>query len=132
MKAPDGTPIVATPENIPGTCAVEFNADGTFWHLGGTNIDWDSQKTVLLAGQTVFIDENDNEWLQSQLIADDADELPAEQIKPWFHDRVLRRVEILKTVEALMDRVTGQKLKVKDCQYLTRAVTLLLDRSEPE
>ncbi|RWH50257.1 hypothetical protein [Mesorhizobium sp.] len=131
MKAPDGSPIVATLETIPGSCGIVFDEDGS-WNYNGTELDWDGQQTVLRAGQTVFVDENGKEWLESQLVPDDAEELPADQIKPWFHDRELRRVEIVNTIEKLMERITHKKLLVKDCEFLTRAVTLLLTRSEPE
>ncbi|RWD43919.1 hypothetical protein [Mesorhizobium sp.] len=129
MKAPDGTPIVATLETIPGSSGIVFDEDGS-WNYSGTELDWDGQQTVLRAGQTVFVDENGKQWLESQLIPED--DFPLNEIKPWHRDRSLRWIEIVNTIEALMVRVTGKKLKVKDCQYLTRAVTLLLDRSEPE
>ncbi|RUU76131.1 hypothetical protein [Mesorhizobium sp. M7A.F.Ca.MR.362.00.0.0] len=133
MKAPDGTAIDRTKEVILGECGINWDDDGSYDFDGtGTVPDWDSQETVTIAGQTVFFDEAGREWLQSQLIPEAADELPADQIKPWYVDRALRRVEIVNTVQALMERTTGKKLAVKDCQYLTRAVTLLLDRSEPE
>ncbi|ESY35716.1 hypothetical protein NKK48_30240 [Mesorhizobium sp. C386A] len=132
MKAPDGTAIDRTKEVILGECGINWNDDGSFDFDGsGTQPDWDSQETATLAGQTVFFDEAGREWLESQLIPDDAEELPADQIKPWYIDRALRRVEIVNTIDALMVRVTGKKIAVKDCQALTRAITLLLDRSEP-
>ncbi|RWM32589.1 MAG: hypothetical protein EOR77_21400 [Mesorhizobium sp.] len=130
MKAPDGTPIVSTLETIPGSAGIVFDEDGSWNYDGnGTELDWDGQQTVLRAGQTVFVDENGKEWLESQLIPEKA--RPRKNIKPWHHDRALRRIEIVNTVEALMERTTGKPLLVKDCQYLTRAITLLLDRSEP-
>ncbi|TPJ51771.1 MULTISPECIES: hypothetical protein [unclassified Mesorhizobium] len=131
MKAPDGTAIVATLENTPGTCGVVFENDGTWDFDGsGTEHNYDGQETVTRADQTVFIDEDGKEWLESQLIPDSA--RPRKNIKPWFHDRELRRIEIVNTIESLMERTTGKKLKVAECEYLTRAVTLLLTRSEPE
>ncbi|TPL66571.1 hypothetical protein [Mesorhizobium sp. B2-4-1] len=130
MKAPDGTEIVGTLETTPGTCGVIFNEDGSYDFDGtGTQHNYDGQETVTAAGQVVFVDENGGEWLQCQLIDDDAE---PREVAPWYHDRDLRRIEIVNTVEDLMRRVTGKELKVKDCQYLTRAVTLLLTRSEPE
>ncbi|MBN9548515.1 MAG: hypothetical protein J0H31_06425 [Alphaproteobacteria bacterium] len=132
MKAPDGAEIVATVEDILGsTCGIVWDEDGSYDFDGsGTEVNWDGSTTREIAGQTVFQDENGKEWLESQLIPDKA--RARKNIKPWFHDRKLRRIEIVNTVEKLMERTTGKKLKVAECEFLTRAVTLLLDRSEPE
>lgn len=131
MKAPDGTPITGTREIIPGTCGITFEDDNSWEYDGnGTDVDWNGQRTVQIAEQNVYVDENGSEWLESQLIPDDAE--PIKVIQPWHHDRELRRIEIVNTVEALMERCTDKTIKVKDCQYLQRAVTLLLNRSEPD
>ncbi|TPL42571.1 hypothetical protein [Mesorhizobium sp. B2-4-5] len=131
MKAPDGTEIVGTLETTPGVCGILFDEDGSYDFDGtGTEHNYDGQETVTIAGQTVFVDYNGNEWLEGQLIPDKA--RARKNIKPWFHNRDWRRVEIVNTIEALMERTTGNKLKVAECEFLTRAVTLLLTRSEPE
>ncbi|TIW53854.1 MAG: hypothetical protein E5V54_24135 [Mesorhizobium sp.] len=134
MKAPDGSEIVATVEDILAcSCGILWDKDGTWDFDGnGTDVNWDGSETRQIAGQLVFQDDSGRMWLEGQLIPEDAEELPADQIKPWFHNREWRRVEIVNTIEALMERTTGKKLKVAECEYLTRAVTLLLTRSEPE
>jgi hypothetical protein len=76
LFAPDGTLIVSTKEVIPGTCDISYdnpvsrNADGTFSfeYTGGTDVDWDGQKTVTRLRQRVFIDEAGDEWLEDQLV----------------------------------------------------------------
>lgn len=130
MKAPDGTPIVATLETIPGEAPLAWGEGFDFEFRGGTEVYWDDQKTVRRAGQDVYLDEEGNEWLESQLVDDDAEPVDIFKIEPWHRNRELRRIEIVNTVETLMWTITGKPLKVADCQYLQRAVTLLLNRSE--
>lgn len=92
LYAPDGeTPIVGTFERVPG-CAllindgITRNSDGTFEfdYEGETNIYWDEQVTVLrrpedaskaAAPQRVFVDEDGDGWLESELILREDEEL---------------------------------------------------------
>lgn len=89
LFAPDGTPIVSTLERVPGSCDiinenVTRNEDGTFdfeW-CGETELHWDGQETVerdiTLGGsvmQRVFIDADGDEWLESQLVLRDEDDV---------------------------------------------------------
>ena len=122
MKAPDGTPIVATLETIPGSCGVFLNDDGAWEYDGnGTYVCWDAQETEEYAGQPVFLDEDNKEWLESQLIPDDADPQPHPQ--PWYRDYQLRQKEIENTIEALFARITGgKKIECRDVPELREAV----------
>jgi len=95
--APDGTKIVSTKETVPGTCDVNDDSysivDGRldFDHGGGTDMDWDAQKTVEVRGEQMFLDEEEGEWPACALVLvpneidPDADEesdraLPAEAV----------------------------------------------------
>lgn len=71
--APDGTPIKGTLERIQG-CAFAFTLtrddNGTLLpdYYGETKIYWDTQETITSCDETVYLDENENQWLESQLI----------------------------------------------------------------
>lgn len=64
----DGNPIVSTKETIPGLCGIEEDSFESgqggieFESGGGTNVDWDNQKTVTVNGQRIFVDDADREW----------------------------------------------------------------------
>jgi len=130
MKAPDGTAIVATVEVLAGTAGVFY--DGPSWDYDGTGtqMDWDDQTTKVIAGQLVFADDNGKEWLESQLISDDAE--PLQEIPPWFHDRDLRKMEITNTITALLGRISDTPVDVDECEFCQRAITLILNRTEPK
>lgn len=114
MKAPNGNPIVATDERCPGTSGILWDEDGTWDYDGnGTEMGWDAQDTVKLGGQIVFLDEDSNQWLECQLIPDDAEPLPADQIKPWHADKKLRQIEIRNTLKDLARRLNADPTGVE-------------------
>lgn len=98
----DGSMIVSTKDIIPGLCAVQedgFGVDAagkpTFEQHDGTNIDWNAQRTLLIRGQAIVVDEAGREWpfcavvlvdkpLVDELDEDDPEagilELPADKI----------------------------------------------------
>jgi hypothetical protein len=93
----DGSPIVSTKETIPGLCGIEEDSFGNgpggveFESAGGTNVDWDGQRTVSVNGQSIFVDEAGREWpgcalvLVATEIDEDSDEeeeraLPADGV----------------------------------------------------
>lgn len=95
--APDGTKIASTKELVPGTCDVNDDSysivDGKldFDHGGGTDVDWNGQKTVEEKGERIFLDEDEGEWPECALVLvpneidpdadDEADrELPADKV----------------------------------------------------
>ena len=65
------------------------------------------------------------------LIDGDADPLPDDQIKPWYHDPKLRKVEIENTLKGLFERVTGRKIDAQSSPLLKEAAALILQASEP-
>lgn len=71
--APNGTAIVGTLEVLNGcadlACFVEL-ADGSMepCYTDYTHVYWDGQRTVQRDGETVYVDDNGNEWLASQVI----------------------------------------------------------------
>jgi hypothetical protein len=83
LMAPNGVALQGTSEEIPGCAQLLYlrrNAVGeteSDW-VGGTEVFWDGQQTIMWRGQKVFIDENGDEWLESQLIPTDTAELPAD------------------------------------------------------
>lgn len=111
MKAPDGTPIVATVDLIPGLAMGLWVSD-EFHYVGETEVCWDNQEVTTLGGQDVFEDENGNQWLECQLIPDDAE--PLENIQPWYTNHDLRRIEIENTMRDLFYKVTGRVINLND------------------
>lgn len=83
--SPTGHPIVGTIETITGTSGVLFTDDGSYNYDGtGTEVDWNSQKTKMLAGETIFVDGNGDEWFESQLIEDPEQAVePEDVVDPW-------------------------------------------------
>lgn len=84
--APDGTPITGTLECLdaeayitPGSF-VRF-ADGTlgYDHAGDTEIWWGNQTTATRKGKVVYLDENNSEWTEDELVlSEDGNWCPAE------------------------------------------------------
>ncbi len=73
VTAPNGLPIIGTLEICPCRSDIaKFRrlSDGTldFDHSGNTEMFYDEQKTVERHNERVFLDEEGNEWLESQLI----------------------------------------------------------------
>lgn len=74
MIAPNGLRIIGTLETIPGCALIMPDTavtlkDGTFdfeWD-GETTVWWDGQQTVKRRKCRVFVDEDYNEWLESEL-----------------------------------------------------------------
>lgn len=76
LYAPNGVKIAGPLEAVQGVAdiinrGVKRDADGTFEfeYAGETNLDWDSQATVLDAdGRRQFLDEEGNLWAESDLV----------------------------------------------------------------
>jgi hypothetical protein len=74
LVTPTGKRIVATLEVIPGICRIESidrirgSNTNLIEHSGGTEINWNGQKTLEFNHQRMFLDEDDNEWPESLLI----------------------------------------------------------------
>lgn len=89
LKAPTGAGISGTLETIGGTCPVSFycaanGSDVTHESTGGTNIDWDGQRTREIVGSAIFTDDESECWLAHHLIPDGPDDeeaLPDEIIR---------------------------------------------------
>lgn len=135
MKSPTGSPIIATLESIPGSCGIFFADDNSWEYDGnGTDVGWDGQETVQLAGQNVYLDERGNEWLESQLIPDDAEAQTT--VPPWYTDETLRRVEIENTLKELFHRVTGEQVDLTSWlsrpAWVRNAINNLMMATEPK
>jgi hypothetical protein len=73
--SPKGSPIVGTLEIIHGVANCTIHSDGTRTYDGGTDVDWDSQETVVRDGKVIFVDEDGEEWTFDQLkLEDDEDD----------------------------------------------------------
>ena len=69
--SPTGSRIVGTLETIPGIATItDIAADGTPQYAGGTEVQWNCQKTVTRDGKIVFLDEDAAEWTFDQLTAE--------------------------------------------------------------
>ena len=81
MKAPNGSKIQGTAETIPGLAAGTLEeGEDEISYTGGTDVDWNGQATDEIVGASVFVDEDDNRWLQHPLIPDDAEPLTDETL----------------------------------------------------
>jgi hypothetical protein len=79
LMAPNGCKIVGTKDLVQGIALVlevirDEDGGVDVEYVGETEMDWDSQVTVERDGKRVFIDENDEEWTEDQLVpVDDAE-----------------------------------------------------------
>jgi hypothetical protein len=77
LKAPNGKQIKWTSEIIPGTADCEVFRDETgkvvvdYDGTDGTEACWDAGETETRDGQIVFVDDDGNEWLESELVPED-------------------------------------------------------------
>jgi hypothetical protein len=81
--APNGAAIVETLERVTATNGIlGIYADGTpEYDSAGSRVHWDSQVQVTRKGQPVFLDENGDEWLFSQL------RLAPRPVRKWLKRR---------------------------------------------
>lgn len=75
LMSPDGSRIKGTKELVPGCAMIDpetLRHDDagtlTFTYVGGTELYWDDAHTVTRQMQTVFIDDDGQEWLASELV----------------------------------------------------------------
>jgi hypothetical protein len=72
LKSPEGVLITGTLEKVRGVAELSGVAliDGKYEpeYCGNTDMDWDSQTSVLREGQVIYIDENGMEWLASECV----------------------------------------------------------------
>lgn len=99
FMGPDGSEISGSLEVIGGYCAGAFHPDETgaidFEPSGGTDVDWNGQRTVEIDSVSVFLCDG-GEFLQHHLIPQDADPLPATVVR-----LMLEEVSIGRAYEAL-------------------------------
>lgn len=85
--SPDGCRVKGTLEKLSGVAQcgdIHRNEDGTleFSYEGGTEVWWDAAETVerlnsdTLKMETVFVDEDGEEWLASELVETPEEEEP--------------------------------------------------------
>lgn len=78
VKSPTGVPIVGTAESLLATAHIQgFSRDKNgklaFDYAGDSNIHWDTQETKKdKNGQTLFEDENGDEWPEGALVVTEA------------------------------------------------------------
>lgn len=72
MKKPftkDGRELLGTLELVEGCSYVEgVEDDGTIEYSGETKMFWDGQKTVERDGERVWLDEEGEEFLESEIV----------------------------------------------------------------
>ena len=72
LKAPNGNEITGTKEILVGEAYIQdlrlVDGKVEYDHSGETEVFWDCQQTATEKNQTIFIDEDGGEWLESQLI----------------------------------------------------------------
>ena len=80
--SPTGAAITGTLEKVYGVAQIGetdwTRAPGTglleFEYGGYTEIDWNSQVSVLRDLERVFVDENGEDWLESEIVLEDDEE----------------------------------------------------------
>jgi hypothetical protein len=127
MKAPHGVAIKGTSELLTGTAGVVWNTAEakSYTHDGssGTDVDWDGAETVQFGDQTVFVDEDGEEWLESHLIAADADPV-ADDALPFLREqtKIARTLALAVTLE---QAAKGMGSSGAIDRYMTGVVTAL-------
>jgi hypothetical protein len=113
VRAPNGNEIVGTYEMTPGRAEGSFEGS-RFEHEGGTEHFYDDQLTVTLAGETVYIDEDGDHWMESQLVRV-GQPLPDTIASPWENPAKVRalveeRFEEARELVLETKHVTGDML----------------------
>ena len=68
MRAPNGKLIVGTLESVYGVAQIDEESTlEDICYDGYTDINWDSQESVIKDGGRTFIDEDGHEWHEDQL-----------------------------------------------------------------
>lgn len=66
--SPNNSPIVGTYERVYGVAVVTGITDeGDPVYEGSTDMYWNSQETVYSDGETLWVDEDGNKWVFSEL-----------------------------------------------------------------
>lgn len=75
MISSDGTRITGSLERLYGIAQIlDFDDKGEPNYEGTTDVDWNSQETVMRDGERVFIDDDGDEYLEGQCKLVDEDE----------------------------------------------------------
>jgi cold shock CspA family protein len=69
-NSPKGHAIIGTSEKVLATASISgINDDGTPVYAGGSEVHWDTQRTLTTKGKICFVCESGNEWTFDQLTA---------------------------------------------------------------
>lgn len=76
LRAPNGKEIIATADMIPGNALIQSatrGADGKIEveYAGETKVCWDGQYTETEDGETLYVDEDGQQWKESALTFED-------------------------------------------------------------
>lgn len=75
FKSPNGSPIVGTYDTIQALArATEFSENGEPEYTGDTEVFWDTQETITRDDHIVYLDDDGDEWLFSDLVPDTDEE----------------------------------------------------------
>lgn len=75
LLSPKGNEIVGTLETVSGVADIDVlsakikNGKINFEYAGNTDIDWNSQKTVIEKGQRLFVDTEYNIFPENEIVA---------------------------------------------------------------
>lgn len=124
----NGTAIVATKEVAPGSAGllegslVCKNGELEFQYEGGTTFDYDAQQTVEVNGETMFYDENSDEWPGCSIVL-----LPAplglieDETDPDYGEPKPLPADLLATASAAYDEWTNAQQVRRDVTYTITA-----------
>lgn len=73
VTSPTGSKIIGTYDTIQATALVYGFRSGPnglleYEYAGETEVDWDSQETIMKDGERTFVDGEGNVWRESQLV----------------------------------------------------------------
>ena len=67
LVSKDGSRITGSKERVYGAANIlDFEEDGEPNYAGETDVDWDSQETVMCDGEPIYYDDDGDEYLRSE------------------------------------------------------------------
>ena len=121
VRAPNGKRIVAILDTVEvkSRCAlVGKDEHGTFGldYAGVSEPIWDTQKEVLRDLERVFIDEEDAEWLESQLVIAEAEPEKKPATEPAFDFERLYRAAKTDDEHSVLEQLAIRAGILKHCE----------------
>jgi len=133
LKAPNGKKIIGTLEQLHGCAGIngaiimtngEIDDPIDLDYDGETDIYWNDQTTVRRNGERVFIDDDANEWLESEVVSGIAN--PEGHIEPEVAETIAA-LKGLAGAEIFLDHKEIRGEVMAAMRAILRAATMLQD-----